>query len=256
MSLLTPKTEKVAGQSLNTIKVLGVPVHSIVDVDILSLCHQWMNDEGVHQIITANPLLLLECQNNRLLLQACETASLVINDSTGIEWASKKLKLPDLGRFPGIDFSYQLLKLCAKMGKSVYFLGGNLGVPEMTAKKLEAEIPGLKVVGTHHGYFTAQEKESILRNIHLLKPSLVLVGLGMPRQDVWIYEHLKKLSPAIYIGIGGCFDVWSGKLKRAPKWMQIYGFEWIFRLFQEPSRFLRMIKLPFFVLRVLKQSFF
>jgi N-acetylglucosaminyldiphosphoundecaprenol N-acetyl-beta-D-mannosaminyltransferase len=121
-------------------------------------------------------------------------------------------------------------------------------------KKAREDYPGINIVGWHHGYFGMEEEEAIVAEICRLQPALLLVALGVPRQEKWIARYRLKLPPCVTMGVGGSFDVLAGHTRRAPLWMQRAGLEWFYRLLKEPSRFKRMAVLPLFLLAVLCQA--
>ncbi len=118
----------------------------------------------------------------------------------------------------------------------------------MAAERL---YPGLCVVGTRHGFFTSEDEQAIIEEIRNAAPDILFVALGVPRQEKWLSAHLSELAVPVSMGVGGTFDVMAGVVQRAPRWMQRAGLEWLFRLLCQPSRFVRMLVLPRFVLRVI-----
>lgn len=113
---------------------------------------------------------------------------------------------------------------------------------------------GLKIIGVFDGYFDEEKEKLIFEDIKNKKPDILLVGLGAPKQEKWIYSHKNELPVKICVGVGGSFDGMSGKVKRAPEFFIKFGLEWFYRLLRQPSRFFRMIKLPLFLLAVLKEK--
>ena len=111
--------------------------------------------------------------------------------------------------------------------------------------------PGVQVAGCHNGYFTEADEPAIIEAINASGADMLFVALGAPKQEKWLLQHRKQLRPRILMGIGGSFDVFAGKMERAPKWMQDASLEWAFRLYKQPSRFIRMLALPKFVLKVI-----
>jgi N-acetylglucosaminyldiphosphoundecaprenol N-acetyl-beta-D-mannosaminyltransferase len=107
------------------------------------------------------------------------------------------------------------------------------------------------IAGVRDGFFKESDEETILRDIAHSRAKVVLIAMGMPRQELWIHRNMHRLPPAIYMGVGGTLDVWAGDLKRAPRWMQALGIEWLYRLIQQPWRITRMWQLPRFALKVI-----
>ena len=150
-----------------------------------------------------------------------------------------------------------MLKICAlaeTRGHSLFLLGSAPGVAESAGRVLMQRFPALKLVGAYHGYFEDSEEPSLIALIRGAKPSLLFVGMGMPAQEKWIARNLRALNVPVVMGVGGSFDVLSGKLKRAPAPIRRLGIEWLFRLSQEPWRWRRIAQLPVFAWRVIKES--
>lgn len=121
---------------------------------------------------------------------------------------------------------------------------------EEAAKKVQTENPDINIVGIRNGYFSADEESNIIEQINASNPDVLLVALGAPRQEKWIYKNKHRLNAKICIGVGGTFDVLAGRAKRAPVFFQKNGLEWLYRLYKEPWRFIRMLDLPRFILLV------
>ena len=140
--------------------------------------------------------------------------------------------------------------LAAKHGHTVFLLGAKEEVVQDAAARLQTRYPGLKIVGVRNGYFNAEEERAIVAQIAQVKPDILFVALGIPKQEQFIDNHRAELGVPVMIGIGGSLDVISGHLRRAPHWMQHTGLEWLYRLYQEPTRLPRMIALPNFIIAV------
>jgi N-acetylglucosaminyldiphosphoundecaprenol N-acetyl-beta-D-mannosaminyltransferase len=126
----------------------------------------------------------------------------------------------------------------------VFLLGGAEGVGEAAAEKLREAVPGLQIAGVQHGYFAPEEEPAIIRRIRDAAPAVLFVAFGIPKQEKWIRAHMAELGVPVCIGVGGSFDVISGRLKRAPQWMRTCGLEWLYRVAQEPWRLPRLKALP------------
>jgi N-acetylglucosaminyldiphosphoundecaprenol N-acetyl-beta-D-mannosaminyltransferase len=155
-------------------------------------------------------------------------------------------------RVSGVDMLVHLCGRATDLGHSVFLLGAAPGVAESAAKKLIERFPGLNVAGTQHGYFVPEETEDVLRRIREAEPDLLFVAFGIPMQEKWIRRHMEKLNVPVCMGVGGSFDVISGNVKRAPKWMQRHGLEWVYRLASNPKKIGKVMTLPRFVLMVLR----
>lgn len=228
--------------------IAGVFVDTLTEDDVIERVTSFVKSGECHQIITANPLMIMAAEKDSALRAAFDEADLVIPDSVGVLWAAR-LKGHLMRKMSGIDLMEKLCEQAAVKGWRVYFLGAGPGVAEDASRRLLERHQNLKIAGVHHGYFSSSEEE-LIHAITASKPDLLFVGLSTPFQDGWIHKNLARLGAKVVMGVGGSFDVLSGRLFRAPKWMRATGLEWLFRLLQEPRRFFRMVRLPFFALKI------
>jgi len=237
-------------RNYETIKILGVDVDRVSNQEALKAFESFLVQDKCSQIVTLNPEMIVNAQNNDQFRQVLEDSELVFPDGIGVVYASKIVGKPLEERITGIDFAYDALKILAGKGGSAYFLGAKPGIAEAAAKKLTEEIPGLKIVGARDGYFKAEDEEAIVSEINASGADFLCLALGSPKQELFAHNFKDKLKCKAVIGIGGSFDVWSGTLKRAPEFYIKNNIEWLYRLKQEPSRIKRIAKLPVFLLKV------
>jgi exopolysaccharide biosynthesis WecB/TagA/CpsF family protein len=187
--------------------------------------------------------------------QALKKSAHIFADGSGIRIASKMLKEQLLGNVNGTDLFPQLCERLADTPFSIYLLGAKPQVAQHAALLMQQRYSGLKIAGTHDGYFTIQETSQLIEKINQSGASVLLVGMGAPRQEIWLAQHRAQLNPAVCIGVGGLFDFYSGHISRAPLWVREIGLEWVWRLSQEPSRLWKryLIGNPLFLYRVWKQ---
>jgi N-acetylglucosaminyldiphosphoundecaprenol N-acetyl-beta-D-mannosaminyltransferase len=206
------------------------------------------------RVMYANAHVLNQSAENAALRGALESADLVYCDGYGVRLAAKALERPVPHRMTGADWIWGLAALCEQTGESIYLLGSEPAVARQAAARLSETYPGLDVVGTHHGYFepgTAHD-DRVVEDINARRPSIVLVGMGTPKQELWVQHNAERLDVDVLWTVGALFDVVSGKVPRAPSWLADNGLEWIFRLAIEPGRMWRRYLLgnPVFVHRV------
>ncbi len=230
--------------------ILGLPIDRFSRESVLHTAVLLLRGKSASQIVTLNALMVLEAEKNPSLIQICEEAALVCADSSGITWAAARLNQGRLDRFPGIDLAFDLCRNCAIQGVAVYLLGGEPGVAEKAADNLKVLIPGLEIIKARDGYFKSEQEAQILDEIESSEARLFLVGLGMPKQELWINKHLSRFPGGVVVGVGGSLDVWAGKVKRAPRLVQKLGLEWLHRVMKEPFRFQRILQLPRFAWKV------
>jgi N-acetylglucosaminyldiphosphoundecaprenol N-acetyl-beta-D-mannosaminyltransferase len=196
--------------------------------------------------------MTMQAEDNPRLASVIRQADLVIPDGSGIV-LYLLLRGQKMQRCPGIELAESLL---CEFGDSpelgsVFFLGGAPGVAQTAAEVWQQQLPQLAIAGTHHGYLTPDDDLAIQQTLKDLQPRLILVGLGVPRQEFWIAEHRHLCPKAIWIGVGGSFDIWAGVKTRAPGWLRNNHMEWVYRLYKEPWRWRRMLALPKFAWRAL-----
>ena len=192
-------------------------------------------------IVTANPEIVLRCREDAAYAAAVNGAKLVLADGVGDLYAARILGTPLPGRVAGADLVPRLLARLAERGGSVFLYGARPGVAERAGESLQSACPGLRIAGTENGYIS--DETALLEALEREKPDLLLLGLGAPRQELWMAENRQR-TPAVMIGVGGLLDVFAGDIPRAPETWQRLGLEWLYRLLREPRRFKRVIRLP------------
>ncbi|MGB8460269.1 MAG: WecB/TagA/CpsF family glycosyltransferase, partial [Priestia megaterium] len=208
-------------------------------------------DKGRKSFIVAiNPEKIMKAQEDRELKSLLNQATYQIPDGIGVILASKLKKGRIRERVTGIDMMLKLCKEATNNGKRIFLYGAKPGIADEAKAKLEEMFPGILIVGTLNGY--EKNEEVIERTINDSGAEIVFVALGSPAQENWIIAHKEKLNPSVYQGVGGSFDVISGRLNRAPAVFQKFGLEWLYRLLKEPWRWKRQLELPRFLLRVLR----
>lgn len=205
------------------------------------------------QVITINPEMIENASQNPDFAEIINSAELVIPDGIGVEIGLKILGY-NVRRIAGIEFSYRMIEECAKNSQSVALVGAKPQIVEKAKENLEKEISGLYITYAHDGYFSNDEE--IINELKIRQPRLVLCALGSPKQEEFIIKAKQVLPNALFVGVGGSFDVWSGVVERAPEIYQKLGLEWLYRTVKEPKRFKRIFPtLPLFVLKVLREKF-
>ncbi len=234
---------------MKTINILGVDVANITMEQAKEKVIEFLDGDKLSAIYTPNSEMIDYATNDEAFFRVLNAAELNIPDGIGIVYASKILGDPIKERVAGIDLVYEILPYLAEQKKSIYLLGANPGVAETAAKNLAEKHPGLVIAGTHDGYFTDDEK--VIGLINEASPDFLMVCLGFPKQEFWINKYKDRLNAKVAIGAGGTLDVFAGTVLRAPEFYQKHGIEWLYRLIKQPSRFVRMLSLPKFGLKVL-----
>ncbi|MCD5407253.1 MAG: WecB/TagA/CpsF family glycosyltransferase [Desulfotomaculum sp.] len=235
------------------VELLGAYIDALNMDETVERVAGFVQSGRLHRVITLNPEYLYQAQSRQKLLALTNSADLVTPDGTGIVWGCKMAGQPVDERVTGIDL---MLYLCARgnyLGWRVFLLGAAPGVAQQAAEKLKQQYPGLVIAGTHHGYFTGNESERIVEEIRKSNSQLLFVALGAPKQEQWIAQHQSRTGVPVAVGVGGSFDVISGRAQRAPEWVQRLKVEWLYRLAKDPARWKRQLVLPKFAWLVLKR---
>ena len=236
--------------------VLGLPVHVMDDYPNW-LLYSLQAGKGTH-VVTLNSEMTIQAEKNPTLANIIQNAELVIPDGAGVVLYLQYLLGKKIQRIPGIELAEKLLQTVAQqqISASIFFYGGAPGVATKAADLWKQKLPTLTISGTHSGYHSPEEEQQLLQSLSQLQPQIIFVGLGVPRQELWISKNRHLCPNSIWIGIGGSFDIWSGTKTRAPNWLANNNLEWLYRLYQEPWRWRRMLALPEFVLKSLIYSSF
>ena len=234
---------------METVNILGVHVNKYTMQEAVEKASSLMETEKLSMIFTPNSEIILYASNNPEFAEVLNKGDMVIPDGIGVVYGAKILKNPIKERVAGYDLVCNLLPVMAEKGQSVYLLGAKPGVAEKAAETLLEKHPGLVIAGTHDGYF--KDDDEVIADINKCAPDFLMVCLGFPKQENWIYNNREKLNAKLAIGAGGCLDVFAGTVQRAPDFYCEHGIEWLYRLAKQPTRFVRMLSLPKFGLKVL-----
>jgi N-acetylglucosaminyldiphosphoundecaprenol N-acetyl-beta-D-mannosaminyltransferase len=235
------------------LRILNVNMHDLSYEEVLGKIEEFIRSGRPHIMVCANPEMLLYAQRKPEYRGYINNADLVTPDGVGLLLAARILGHPLKERVTGTDLSYSLARLSSEKRYSMYFLGGKPGIAQKAVSNLDRLYPGVRIVGAYHGFFSSDEEREIVSDIKDKKPDILMVCLGMYKQEMWIEKYFNELNVPVCFGNGGALDFVAGKRRRAPKWMIQMGLEWLFRLIQEPSRMKRQMFLPLFVFRVLAQ---
>ncbi|MDQ6932012.1 MAG: WecB/TagA/CpsF family glycosyltransferase [Candidatus Eremiobacteraeota bacterium] len=198
--------------------------------------------------------MVVRAQRDAAFRHIINTSQLSLCDTVGLLAVAKLRGLPVRERVTGIDL---IENVCdASNGDiAMFFLGGADGIAEKARLTLQQRFPRARIVGTHSGFFEPSETPQICAGIEATNARILFVGLGFPRQEIWLREHLAATGCWVGVGVGGSFDVISGNLKRAPAMWRRFGLEWLYRLLAEPRRWRRQLALPYFVFLVILDTF-
>jgi N-acetylglucosaminyldiphosphoundecaprenol N-acetyl-beta-D-mannosaminyltransferase len=224
------------------VAILGVAVDNLTMDEALSAVEAKIQEGGFHQIATANVDFLIKSIHDEELYEALARCDLVLADGMPLVWASRLLGTGLKERVAGSDLVPQLAKLSAQKGYRIFLLGADEESSAGAAGWMEKNFPGVSIAGRYcpqHLPLEEMDHEAILSRIEAAKPDILLVAFGNPKQEKWLTMHRERLTVPVCIGVGATLDFLSGRVSRAPFWMQKSGLEWIYRAMQEPSRLVK-----------------
>lgn len=244
------------------VRILGIEFDNVsLDEAVRLITDHVLTGTELAAVFTPNADIADRCRSDKTgeLRALYNSAALSVPDGIGIVKASRLLKTPIGERVAGIELAERLLSSAAKTDIPVYFLGGGDGVANAAAENMTRKLPKLVIAGTHHGFFEkhGSESDDVVSDIAKSGAKLVFVCFGAPAQEKWISENASALADAgilCAVGLGGSFDVWSGKVKRAPRFVRSLGLEWLYRSLSSPKRIGRIFSVLRFSVAVFAES--
>jgi N-acetylglucosaminyldiphosphoundecaprenol N-acetyl-beta-D-mannosaminyltransferase len=227
------------GFTSNSVAVLGVPFNNVTMDEAVRIIEEKIESGGCHQVATANVDFVMHAIRDSELQSILCSCSLVVPDGMPILWSARLMGSRLKERVCGIDLVPRMAELAARRGYSIFLLGASERSSQRAAEVLQERYPGLRIAGRYSPPVRPLERmnhEEILKRIELAQPDILLVAFGNPKQEKWLSMHRDRLRVPVSIGVGGSLDMLSGRLARAPRWMQRSGLEWFFRAAQEPQR--------------------
>jgi len=235
------------------IEAFGVRISPVSMTEALDKIEGFIQEKTPHHVVTSDANAILRAQEDSEYAGIIRRAALITPDGYGVMWGARLLNLPVYERVTGVDMVTGICERAAKNGYSIYIVGAAPGVAATAADKLAQRFPGLRVAGTKHGFYKPEEEQAVIENIRNAKPDVLFVAFGIPKQEKFIAQHFEELGVPVSLGVGGSFDVYSEKLKRAPEYIQRSGMEWLYRVWQEPWRWKRMGYVPRFMAFALRE---
>jgi N-acetylglucosaminyldiphosphoundecaprenol N-acetyl-beta-D-mannosaminyltransferase len=238
------------------VRILGCRVDATDGADAVRRIVSLAQGEGASLVVTLGTEMIVAAQRDAAFRSALNAAALSLCDTIGVFYAARLygVRIPE--RVTGVDLIDPLCEALARADVPLYLLGAKGDTAARAAAALVGRHPGLRIAGARDGYFPASDDEAVARKIAESGARVLLVGLGSPRQELWIRANLASSGARVGIGVGGSFDVLAGNLERAPEGWRRLNLEWLYRLLKEPQRWRRQLALPLFVLLALRERAF
>jgi N-acetylglucosaminyldiphosphoundecaprenol N-acetyl-beta-D-mannosaminyltransferase len=240
------------------IEAFGVRISPVSMTEAMAKIEEFIKDGTPHHVVTSDANAILRAQEDEEYAAIVRRAALITPDGFGVVWGARLMNLPVYERVTGVDMVTGICERAAKNNYSIYILGSEPGIAATAAEKLSERYPGLRVAGTQHGFWKQEgiSDDQIIAQIREAGPDVLFVAFGIPAQEKFIAKHFDALGVPVSLGVGGSFDVYSEKLKRAPDYIQRSGLEWMYRVWQEPWRWKRMGYVPRFMAFALREWLF
>lgn len=232
---------------LNSVRLLGMRVDRVDMAGALALVERFIDEKTPHHIVTADASMAVTAADDPEFARIVNASDLVTPDGAGILWATKRLGTPVHAKVSGVDLAARCCALSAGKNWRIFFFGAAPGIAEEARARMLARHPGAQIVGFRDGFFKPEDEDEIVAQIRAARPDILLVALGIPKQEQFIHRHKDALGVPVCIGVGGTLDVFSGTARRAPVWMQNSGLEWAYRLAANPKKISKVALLPRFV---------
>lgn len=222
------------------IKFMNTDIDNLTMAETLNEIDKLIQKKNCSYVVTPNVDHIVRLEKDEELQKVYKNASLILTDGKPLIWISKWYKTPIKEKISGSDLFPRVCQLAANKNYTMYLLGAAEGVADTAARNLMKKYPGLNIVGTYSPPFGFEKNEremnKIKTQIQDVHPDILIVGLGCPKQEKFMYYHCKELGVPISFGLGASIDFEAGNIKRAPKWMSNHGLEWLYRFSKEPKR--------------------
>lgn len=234
-NVLAPSNDFPLAPSL----IAGIPISNLSEAETVEVIDKLISKGGAHYGAVVNAAKLVAANRDERLKRALLGADLITADGMSVVWASRLLGDGLKERVTGIDLVERIVERAASRGFAVYFLGAREESVRGTVDLFANNYPALRIAGYHNGYFDASDSRAVCDAIKVSGADLLFVAMGSPKQEVWIASNIAHTGVSFALGVGGSFDHLSGRARRAPRWMQQSGLEWLHRFMQEPRRLWR-----------------
>lgn len=225
---------------MSRMKFMNTEIDNLTMDEALSKMDQLIHENKNAYVVTPNVDHLVQIEHGGILNEIYKKADLILTDGKPLIWISKWYGMPIKEKISGSDLFPRLCALAAKRGYKMFFLGAAEGVAAKAAENLMMRFNGLNVVGTYSPPFGFEKNQSEINKIKAIiknaKPHILIVGLGCPKQELFIFHYKDELGVPLSLGLGASLDFEAGNIKRAPKWMADHGLEWVYRIIQDPKR--------------------
>ncbi len=231
---------------IRLVNIMGVGVDNMTRAQAVVKVMRMIETGGVHHIIPLNPYKILRIKANNDLNLIANKADVRLASGAGVCWASRMLKDPLKEQVHLISFIMDLVRISEIKDFTIFLVGGKPETAEKAFFNIKKSFPKVRIVGRHGGYFTEEREKSVIEAIRKSEANIVLVGLGFPKEEKWIYQIKNEFKNAVFLSVGGSIDIISGEIKKAPAYFMERGMDWFYRIITRPWRIGRLFRLLYY----------
>ncbi|MFC1668783.1 WecB/TagA/CpsF family glycosyltransferase [Spirochaetota bacterium] len=247
---------QVSIDDANIVNILGVGINNFTRSQAVVKVMDMIAEGNVHHIIPLNPYKIKRIKANNDIKLISNRADMRIACGAGIKWASKMLKNPLKETISLISFIMDLVRISEIKEYTIFLVGAKPEIVEKAFSNIKKSFPKIRIVGRHGGYFNSEREVSVVEAIRKSQANIVLVGLGFPKDILWINRVKKEFNNTIFISVGGCIDIISGEIRKAPPYFMERNLDWFYRIITKPWRIGRFIRVIFFFIQVITKRIF
>ncbi|TAL38676.1 MAG: glycosyltransferase [Spirochaetes bacterium] len=241
---------------VNIVNILGVGIDNVNRAQAVVKVMKMIEGGGVHHVISLNPYKLHRIKSNQDLRLISSKAAMHFASGAGLQWSAKMLRAGLKERIPLMSFLMDLVRIAEIKEYSIFIVGGRPEIAEKTFFNIRKSFPNIRIVGRHGGYFNPERELSVVEAIRKSQADIILVGMGFPLEDKWIYKYKNEFRKAVLISVGGSIDYISGEVKLAPPFFMGRGLDWFYRIVARPWRIGRLFRSIFFFIQVIFSRLF
>ncbi len=225
------------------VNVLGVNIDNLTREQAVVKVIRMIENGGVNHIVPVNPYKIERMKTRQEMRNLFSGADMIIPSGAGVVWAAKKIKTPLKQRIPILSFMMDIIRIAEIKGFSIFIVGGKPETAEMAFFNIRKSFPKIRIVGRHGGYFSPEREKAVVEAMRKSEANIVFVGMGFPKENRWIEKIKGEFQNTVFVGVGGCIDIISGDIKKAPACAMATGTDWLYRTAVRPWRIGRLMRI-------------
>jgi len=240
----------------NVVNILGVGIDNVTRTQAVVKVMDMITNGGIHHVMSFNPYKIQRVRGNLDLNVISGLADMRIATGSGVRWASRVLKNPLKETISLLSFMMDIVRIAEIKEFSIFLVGGKPEVVEQAFFNIRKSFPKIRIVGRHGGYFSPDREKSVVEAMRKSEANIIFAGLGFPKEDKWIHKIRGEFKNTVFISVGGCIDIISGQVKKAPAFFMSRNLDWFYRIITKPWRLGRFLRVVFFFIRVVLKRIF